>query len=121
LRKLKLLAALLAMMMVIASSTVSPAMADHWDYYEDPWGECGWIEVWEWSEVFEDWDFEGYEYNCHEDYWDGPYGYSYGPYESPWGLDYYDDGPYDRGDGPYEDGPYDRDDGPYEDGPYDWD
>ncbi len=96
-------------------------MADHWDYYDDPWGECGWIEVWDDSIFYPYWEFEGYEYDCHEDYWDGPYGYSYGPYESPWGLDYYDDGPYDRGDGPYEDGPYDRDDGPYEDGPYDWD
>ncbi len=75
-------------------------MADHWDYYEDPWGECGWIEVWEWSDVFEEWDFEGYEYDCHRDYFDGPHGYL---------------------DGPYRDGPYDYRDGPYRDGPYDWD
>ena len=92
-RKLKLLAALLAMMTVIVSSSVSPAMADHWDYYEDPWGECGWVEVWEWSVVFEEWDFEDYEYGCHEDYWDGPYG--------DWEPDDYRDGPYGDWDSPY--------------------
>jgi hypothetical protein len=34
LRKLKLLAALLAMMALIASVSVSPARADHWYIYE---------------------------------------------------------------------------------------
>jgi hypothetical protein len=68
LRKLKLLGVLLAMMAVVVSSTASPALARHWDYYDDPWGQCGWNEVWEWSYVFERWDFEGYEYDCHR-YW----------------------------------------------------
>jgi hypothetical protein len=65
LRKLKLLAALLAMMTVIALSTASPAMAYHWDYYDDPLGECGWVPIWVWSDVFEEWTFEGYAYYCH--------------------------------------------------------
>ncbi len=71
-RKLKLLAALLAMMAVIVSSTVAPAMARHWDIYDDPWGECGWYEVWDYSYVFERWEFEGYEYDCHRNWpdWD---------------------------------------------------
>ena len=100
-RKLKLLAALLATMTVIASSSVSPALADHWDYDDDPWGECGWMEVWDDSIFYPYYEFEGYEYDCHEDYWD------------------YSDGPYGYSDGPYRDGPYR--DGPYRDGPYNWD
>jgi len=101
LRKLKLLAALLAMMTVIVSTSISPAMADHWDYEDDPWGECGWMEVWDDSIFYPYYEFEGYEYDCHEDYWD------------------YSDGPYGYSDGPYRDGPYR--DGPYRDGPYNWD
>ena len=100
-RKLKLLAALLAMMTVIVSTSISPAMADHWDYEDDPWGECGWMEVWDDSIFYPYYEFEGYEYDCHEDYWD------------------YSDGPYGYSDGPYRDGPYR--DGPYRDGPYNWD
>ncbi len=57
LRKLKLLGALLAMMALIASSTVAPAMADHWDFYDDEWGECGW---------FFGYPF-GWYYDCHYD------------------------------------------------------
>ncbi len=55
-KKLKLVGALLAMMALIAASTVSPAMADHWFFYEDPEGECGW-----------DWLLEDpyWGYDCH--------------------------------------------------------
>jgi hypothetical protein len=58
LRKLKLLAALLAMMAAIASVTVAPAMANHWDFYGDPEGECGWNWIVEYPYL---------TYDCHSD------------------------------------------------------
>jgi hypothetical protein len=57
LRKLKLLGALLAMMALIASVSVAPAMADHWYIYEDPEGECGWFVGYPYS----------WYYDCHYD------------------------------------------------------
>ncbi len=80
-RKLKLLGALLAVMAVMASSSVSPAVASHWDYYWDEWGVCGWNwHWWGWSDL-----------QCHDyDPW-GPY---WGP-SSSWSpsftADHWDD------------------------------
>ena len=90
-RKLKLLAALLAMVTVMMASSVSPAMAEHWDEYDDPWGECGWMEVWDTSIFYPYYEFEGYEYDCHENFWedsdnfrDGPPSFWNGP-DNRWG------------------------------------
>ncbi len=69
-QKMRLLMALLAMMALIVSSMASPATADHWDYEDDPEGECGWMEVWDESIFYPYWEFEGYEYDCHENWWD---------------------------------------------------
>jgi hypothetical protein len=92
LRKLKLLGVLLATMAVIASSTVSPAIAAHWDYYADPWGECGWErhfqpgwgwywwpqdddpachENWEhWDDDDEHWDDDDEDWDDDDEDWD---------------------------------------------------
>lgn len=74
LRKLRLLAAMLAMAAVMVASAVSPATAEHWDWYDDEWGVCGW----EWTPVWPHW-----EYGCHD----------FGPFWSPlWsGFDAWDD------------------------------
>ena len=65
-------------------------MAEHWDEYDDPWGECGWMEVWDTSIFYPYYEFEGYEYDCHENFWedsdnfrDGPPSF-YGP-DNRWG------------------------------------
>ncbi len=50
------MAALLAMMTLITTVTVAPAMADHWDFYDDSEGECGWnLFLW----------YPFWEYECH--------------------------------------------------------
>ena len=59
-RKLKLLAAMLALMAAMMMANVSPASADDWDgwNHHDSWRDCGWVPVWEWSWVFERWDLD---------------------------------------------------------------
>lgn len=58
-RKLKLLAALLAMMaLLIALVPVAPAIANHWDFHGDPGGECGWNWIAEHPYL---------KYDCHTD------------------------------------------------------
>ena len=107
-RKLKLLAALLAVMAVVVSSIASPAMARHWDYYDDPWGECGWMEVWDDSIFYPYYEFEGYEYDCHRNYPDFD---RYHDHDDYW--DRYHDDDWDERDGPrqpdWEDDDHERD------------
>ncbi len=55
-RKLRLLAALLAVVAAMVASSVSPATATHWDLYDDEWGVCGW----NWTPIWPYW-----EYDCH--------------------------------------------------------
>jgi hypothetical protein len=56
LRKLRLLAAMLAVVAAMVASSVSPATATHWDLYDDEWGVCGW----NWTPIWPYW-----EYDCH--------------------------------------------------------
>jgi len=86
LRKLKLLGALLAVMAVMVSSAVSPAIARHWDIWDDPWGQCGW----EWR-LWPGWGWY-WDYGCHDD---DRWGFtSWAPVWGPvgvWDLDDHDD------------------------------
>ena len=73
-RKLRLLAAILALMTMVVVSSAVPAMAYHlpdcWYYDEDYgwyyWCDDDWYEdyadygydCWQWSEVFEEWQWD---------------------------------------------------------------
>jgi hypothetical protein len=56
LRKLKLLVVLMTLLVAMATVTVAPALANHWDFYGDSGGECGWNWIVEHPYL---------EYDCH--------------------------------------------------------
>jgi hypothetical protein len=108
LRKLKLLGVLLAMIAVTVASTVSPAMATHWDLYSDEWGDCGYMQ--------EGWDYDLFTGEPEPEYSPFEECHNYWLYSDDWGLfgpECGDDERYDRWDGPYDH--EHEDDGPFHD------